>query len=164
MLAGLLAVQKQWRNVIRQLVILVAVVAAHMLGHELVLVIDQKPVGEPLQDEFVGGVLAGDRITITLYFDTELAADPDAFDDRRFVGQRIQGPELFLREEFLRCFLGLAVNSDIGNCFEPIMRRGIDDLKVRQFQAVEEVLFHIGDAVFHASQLPPGREGGAASA
>ena len=63
----------------------------------------------------------------------------------------MQGVELFLGEEFLGRFLGLAVNPDIGHCVQPIARGRIDGLKIRQWQAVEEVLLYITHAILDAS-------------
>ena len=63
----------------------------------------------------------------------------------------MQGVELFLGEEFLGRFLGLPVNPDIGHHVQPIARRRIDGLKIRQWQAVEKVLLYITHAIFHAS-------------
>ena len=47
LLACLFAVQQQGRHMVRQLVILVAVVTAHMLGNQFLLVVNQEPIGEP---------------------------------------------------------------------------------------------------------------------
>ena len=112
--------QQQGRDVVGQLVILVAVVAAHMLGHQLVLVINQEPVGEAFQGELAGGILAGNRVTVAVHLDAELAVDPDGFQDGRFVRQRMQGLELFLGEEFLGRLVGLAVDPDVGHRVEPM--------------------------------------------
>jgi hypothetical protein len=63
----------------------------------------------------------------------------------------MEGFELFLGEKFLGRFLGLAVNPDIGHRVQPIARRRIDGLKIRQWQAMEEVLLYISHAILHAS-------------
>ena len=96
LLACLFAVQEQGGDVVGQLVILVAVVTAHMLGHQLVLVIDQEPVGVAFQGQRAGGILAGNRIAVAIDLETELAVDPDRFRDGGLVWQRMQGTELFL--------------------------------------------------------------------
>ena len=96
LLARLFAVQEQGRDVVGQLVILVAVVAAHMLGHQLLPVINQEPVGMPLEGELARGVLAGNRVAVAVHFNAELAVDSDGVYHRRFVRYRVQGVELFL--------------------------------------------------------------------
>jgi len=151
LLARLLAVQEQGGHVVGQLVILVAVVAAHRLGYELFLVINQEPVGKPFQGELARRILTRDRVTVAIDLDAELTVDPDGVRDGRLVRQRMQGLELFLAEEFLGRISGLPVNPHIGYRIEPIARRRIDGLKIRQLQTVEKVLFDIAHAVFDAS-------------
>src|ERR1019366_835808 len=97
------------------------------------------------------GVAAGNRIAVAVDFDAELTVDPDSFQDRRLIRQRMQGLELFLSEEFLGRFVGLAVNPNIGHRVQPIARGRIDQGKIRQLQTVEEVLFDVAHAVFNAA-------------
>jgi hypothetical protein len=60
LLARPFPVQEQGRHMVGQLVVLIAVVTAHMLGDQLLLLINQEPVGEPFQGELAGRILAGD--------------------------------------------------------------------------------------------------------
>ena len=76
--------QEQGGHMVGQLVILVAVVAAHMLGYELFLVIDQKPVGKPFQGELARRILTRDRVTVAIDQDAELTIDPDGVRDWTF--------------------------------------------------------------------------------
>src|SRR6516162_5536992 len=133
-----------------QLVILMAVVAAHVLGHQSILVIEQQPISKALQGEFAGGILTGNGVAIGIDPDAELTVDPDGFDHRRLIGQGMQWLELFLREEFLGSFMSLAMDPHIGHRIQPMACGRVDGLKIRQFQSVEEVLLYISYTVFGA--------------
>ena len=113
-------------------------------------VIDQEPVGKPFQGEFAGGILARNRVSVSVDFNAELAVHAGRLNDGRFISQGMERFELFLGKELPWDLLCLPVDPDIGNRIKPVSGRRIDDFKIGKFQAVKKVLFHIAHAVFHA--------------
>jgi len=59
--------------------------------------------------------------------------------------------EFFLGKEFVRFFLSLSMNPDIGHGLQPMAGGGIDDFVIGKFQALQKVLFYITDGVLHAA-------------
>jgi hypothetical protein len=63
---------------------------------------------------------------------------------------RVEGLESFLGEEHLRRLEGLAVDADVGHLVKPVACRRIERRRVRQLQAIKEVLFDGANAVIDA--------------
>ena len=49
--------------------------------------------------------------------------------------------------------MGFAVNADVGSFIEPSTAFNLDRLEGRDFQAAQEVLFHVADTILHPSFL-----------
>src|SRR6266498_1312558 len=95
LIPGFLSFQQQRLDMIRQLVVLVAVVAANMFGYKVHSVMNQEPIRKPFQSKLARGVLAGDRVSVSVDFDAELAVDPNGVNDGRLVSQGVQRFKLF---------------------------------------------------------------------
>src|ERR1035437_2193662 len=61
---------------------------------------------------------------------------------------------LLLREHIHWSLPGLGMDAYIGDALQPQHGGRIDGTEVGQFQAVQEVLFHIANSIFHPSLFP----------
>jgi hypothetical protein len=133
--------------------ILVAIVTAKVAGDELVLVVNAHPVGIGLDGDALTGKLGRHRIAVAVQRDAELLRCPLALDATDVVGHRIERTQVWLLglEQIHRPLMRLAVNAHIGDGLKPDLGGRVHRAEVEEVLTVEEVLFDIADAVFHAS-------------
>ena len=132
MIPGFFSFQEQGLNMIGQFVILVAIITADMFGYQVHSVINQKSVGQPFQGEFAGGILARNRVSVSVDFDAELVVHAGRLNDGRFISQGVEGFELFLGKELRWDFLCLPVNPDIGNRIKPAAELNIEIVEIAE--------------------------------
>ena len=132
--------------------LLAAIVTARMSGDEFFVVKEQQLVGVELEGEFLRGVEVGHRVAIGVEDDVATTVGADGSDDGAVVGHDRQWlePGFLLGEQVDGFAVGLAMNADVGDGVPPLGGGGIDGGEGRDVQAVEEVLLHVADAVFHA--------------
>jgi hypothetical protein len=87
LIPGFFSFQEQGLNMIGQLVILVAIITADMFGYQIHPVIDQEPVGKPFQGEFAGGMLARNRVRVSVDFNPTFATGSEIRDF--FAGETV---------------------------------------------------------------------------
>nr|WP_256354699.1 hypothetical protein [Variovorax sp. dw_308] len=135
---------------------LVPVVAAHVPGDELLVVVDAHPIWVGFERHALTRVGRGDGVLVGLQHDAELARGTHGGGARHVVRprvQRLQASELLLGKHLLRHAVRGAVDAHVGHRLQPRLGVRVEGGQIAQFQPVEQVYLYVADSSFDASFL-----------
>jgi hypothetical protein len=90
LVTGLFSFQKQWLDMIRQFVILVPVITANMFGNQIYSIINKDSFGKAFDRKFGRSVMTGNRVSVPIDFDAELAVGAEGVDNGRLISRGMQ--------------------------------------------------------------------------